>query len=212
VSLDVNSGIITFINAVSGCLIELNLRGGEIVLDASCVGGDFYAEGYGTLYNESNMNIKDNHLLALETIPSYILNSLAADYVTAGTIGKAIGDAAVGGTVVIDDTDIHNALDSYTNKNNYKADVSSLATKSDITSLSIPTVSEITTAVWAHSKANQISTDVTFIKSIEGGKWQINNNQMIFYKEDNITEIARFNLYNENGVLSNTNIFSRVRI
>lgn len=74
VSLDINSGIVTFINAVASCLIELNLRGGEIVLDASCIGGDFYAEGYGTLFNESTMNIKDNHLLALETIPEPIMS------------------------------------------------------------------------------------------------------------------------------------------
>lgn len=212
VSLDINSGIVTFINSVDSCLIELNLRGGEVVLDASCVGGDFYAEGYGTLYNESNMFIKDNHLLALETIPPHILNSLTADYTTTGTIGKAIGDASVGGIAVIDDADIHSALDSYTNKNDYKADISTLATKTDIESLDIPTVSSITTAVWSHSKADQISTDVKFVRDIEGGKWEITNNQMIFYAEDNITEIARFNLYNENGVLSNTNIFSRIKL
>lgn len=74
VSLDVNSGIITFINAVAGCLIELNLRGGEIVLDSSCVGGDFYAEGSGTLYDNSAMTILDNHLLALEPIADYVWN------------------------------------------------------------------------------------------------------------------------------------------
>ena len=74
VSLDVKSGIITFINAVAGCLIELNLSGGEIVLDASCVGGDFYAEGIGTLYDDSAMNITDNHLLALETITDAVWN------------------------------------------------------------------------------------------------------------------------------------------
>ena len=51
-----------------------------------------------------------------------------------------------------------------------------------IQNLNIPTISAITTAVWAHSKANQISTDVSFIKSIDGGKWEIINNQMIFYK------------------------------
>lgn len=212
VSLDVNSGIITFVNAVDTCLIELNLRGGEIVLDASCVGGDFYAEGYGTLYNDSNMTIKDNHLLALETIPPYILNSIASDYITNNTIGKAINDAAVGGGSGIDETGVHTALDSYTHKDLYKANISTLATKTDIQALNNPTVSDIVTAVWNHSKANQISSDVLFIKNIEGGKWEIVNNQMIFFKEDNITEIARFNLYDEEGVLANTNIFTRLRV
>ncbi len=90
VSLDVDSGIITFINAVEGSLIELNLRGGEIVLNESCTGGNFYAEGYGTLYNDSSMNIIDNHLLALETIPGPIWDSSIGDYQTPGTMGKTL--------------------------------------------------------------------------------------------------------------------------
>jgi hypothetical protein len=88
VSLDVNSGIITFINCVTDCLIELNLRGGEIVLDSSCTGGEFYAEGYGTLYNNSNMTVTDNHLLALET-----LDPLSKQIPgTSGTVGSIISN------------------------------------------------------------------------------------------------------------------------
>lgn len=90
VSLDVNSGIITFINCVTDCLIELNLRGGEIVLDSSCTGGEFYAEGYGTLYNESNMTIKDNHLLALETLDP-LRKQIPGSYTT-GTAGLIISN------------------------------------------------------------------------------------------------------------------------
>ena len=59
-SFDIDSGIITFKNAVAGSLIEVNMRGGELTLDASCIGGDFYAEGYGTLYDETipgSMNV-----------------------------------------------------------------------------------------------------------------------------------------------------------
>ena len=157
------------------------------------------------------MTIKDNHLIALETIPPYILNSHTTDYLTNNTIGKAISDAATGGAG-IDEAGVHSALDSYVNKNYYKADISTLATKTDLQSLNVPTVSAITTAVWAHSKANQISNDITFIKNIEGGRWEIVNNQMIFYSEDNTTEIARFNLYNENGVLSDESVVKRIRI
>jgi hypothetical protein len=40
---------------------------------------------------------------------------------------------------------------------------------------------------------------VEFIKQIESGKWKIINNQMIFYKDDNSTELFRCNLYDENG-------------
>jgi len=200
VSLDVDSGIITFINAVEGCLIELNLRGGEIVLDASCTGGEFYAEGYGTLYNESNMTILENHLLALETIPEYLLNKTAADFNDEGTVGEAINSGAVGGT--IDEASVHGALDSYINKDDYKADVSSIT---------VPTVVDTANAIWEHASASQLLLDVSFIKGIEGGKWNIVSNQMIFYAADNTTEIARFNLFN-NTTPSMENVTKRERV
>jgi hypothetical protein len=96
VSLDVNSGIITFLNAVEGCLIELNLRGGEIVLDASCTGGIFYAEGYGTLYNESTMEILDNHLLALETIPGPVWEQAVEEGYSAQSVMKIVAAVLAG--------------------------------------------------------------------------------------------------------------------
>lgn len=45
-------------------------------------------------------------------------------------------------------------------------------------------------------------TDIDFINDIEGGKWNITEKgggTMIFYKADNITEVARFALYDING-------------
>ena len=53
---------------------------------------------------------------------------------------------------------------------------------------------------------------VAFIKEIEGGKWKILNNQMIFYKADNVTEIARFNLFDKAGVATEVNVMERVRV
>lgn len=53
---------------------------------------------------------------------------------------------------------------------------------------------------------------LTFIKNIEGGKWEILGNQMIFYAEDNTTVVARFNLFNDAGQLSNINVFRRDRV
>jgi len=41
---------------------------------------------------------------------------------------------------------------------------------------------------------DDLATDLTFVKDIEGGKWEIVGTQMIFYKDDNITEVARFNI------------------
>jgi hypothetical protein len=69
VSLDVDSGYFKLKNAIVGSLAEFNLRGGEIEIDTTCTGGEYYLEGYGTLYNNGTMTEKGNHLLALETIP-----------------------------------------------------------------------------------------------------------------------------------------------
>ena len=61
VSMDVSSGWSQFINAVEGCLVELNVKGGEVSFDASC--GEYYLEGVGTLFNESGMAAKENHFI-----------------------------------------------------------------------------------------------------------------------------------------------------
>ena len=54
-----------------------------------------------------------------------------------------------------------------------------------------------------------ISTDVTRILDFSSGSWAIVGTQMIFYKTDNITEIARFDLSDQNGLASNTSVFKR---
>jgi len=91
VSLDISSGYFKLLNSREGCLAEFNLRGGEIELDESCTGGDFYIEGYGTLFGdpeELGMNVKANHLIALETIPIQIWNSDMQRFQEEGTAGK----------------------------------------------------------------------------------------------------------------------------
>ena len=56
-----------------------------------------------------------------------------------------------------------------------------------------------------------IEEKVEFLKNIEGGRWKITNNQMIFYKEDNITEIAKFDLFDSVGYPTVVNVYERVR-
>lgn len=48
----------------------------------------------------------------------------------------------------------------------------------------------------ATANANLLSilSDLGFVKDIEGGKWEIDGDDMIFYKDDNTTEIARFTI------------------
>lgn len=55
------------------------------------------------------------------------------------------------------------------------------------------------------------TTDLTFLKDIAGGRWKIINNQMILYKKDNITEVAKFNL-KKLGIPSEDMPDERVRV
>jgi len=104
-------------------------------------------------------------------------------------------------TVVPDNTSIAAILvdtnDLQTNQGNFAtatgftvpADLIPLATSAEVVAVPVN--------VWAESDRGD---KVDFIHSIEGGKWKIVNNQMIFYESDNSTEIARFNLFGDPGM------------
>ena len=59
---------------------------------------------------------------------------------------------------------------------------------------------------------NTVSTDLTLVRGIEAGRWVIDNtlNQMIFYAEDGLTEIKRFDLKDAVGAPTSTSVFERV--
>lgn len=59
-----------------------------------------------------------------------------------------------------------------------------------------------------------LQVDVEFMKDIEGGRWKIDKltDQMIFFKADNLTEIARFNLFDRDGNAAFQNLFERTRV
>ena len=48
--------------------------------------------------------------------------------------------------------------------------------------------------VFGSNDIGESNTNIEFVKNIEGGKWEITGNQMIFYEDDNTTEVCRFNL------------------
>ena len=73
-------------------------------------------------------------------------------------------------------------------------------------------VSDIANATWNHADATALADEIAAIKDIEYGKWKIVNNQMIFYKADNTTEIARFDLKDANGVATMVNPTERIRV
>lgn len=78
-------------------------------------------------------------------------------------------------------------------------------------------VSQLITKMLAGGIASQdtletVAADTDFIANIEGGKWEIVSNQMIFYASDNVTEVVRFNLYNKVGAPASDNVYKRVKV
>lgn len=57
----------------------------------------------------------------------------------------------------------------------------------------------------------EIKMDQKFARYIHTGRWQIEeaDKQMVFYQDDNSTEIARFDLFDRNGVKSIDELFER---
>lgn len=76
----------------------------------------------------------------------------------------------------------------------------------------VPTAVDNAVAVWGSPAATQLVADIGFVKAIEGGRWKIIANQMIFYDEDNTTEVARFDLKAANGQPTMNNPMERVRV
>lgn len=63
-----------------------------------------------------------------------------------------------------------------------------------------------------YSAVTQISGTIGSIYDMQFGRWKILNDQMIFYKEDNVTEIARFDLFDESGNPTMDAVFERVSV
>lgn len=93
VSMDMESGWAQFINSVAGCLVELNVKGGEVSFEASCVGGEYYLEGVGTLFNDGAMTVKENHLPWDEQITYHQI---------VGSTGEALATGSISPTVIAD--------------------------------------------------------------------------------------------------------------
>ena len=64
------------------------------------------------------------------------------------------------------------------------------------------------TSVYA---TEEVKIDQKIARYIHTGRWQVdeNTNQMIFYQDDNTTEIARYALFDRQGVSSINELFER---
>jgi len=71
---------------------------------------------------------------------------------------------------------------------------------------------DIADTIFARNEWTSAMADLSLIRDIEAGKWEIINNQMVFYKQDNVTEVARFNLFDASGTPSETNLYSREKV
>lgn len=61
---------------------------------------------------------------------------------------------------------------------------------------------------------NAVTGTIDSIYDISYGRWKIdkNTNQMIFFKADNATEVARFDLYDDNGSPTFDGVFERQKV
>ena len=66
---------------------------------------------------------------------------------------------------------------------------------------------------FATEEYNGINEKVEFIRDIEGGRWKIDSTtkEMIFFKQDNASEVARFGLSGSSGTPQVSNVFERNR-
>ena len=57
----------------------------------------------------------------------------------------------------------------------------------------------------------EVKIDQKMARYIHTGRWLVdeNTNQMIFYQDDNVTEIAKYDLFDRNGNSSITELFER---
>ncbi len=71
----------------------------------------------------------------------------------------------------------------------------------------------VTPTAYAAEQYNPTAENVEFIKDIEGGRWVIDSasNQMVFYKSDNVTEVATFGLSGSSGLPTVDQVFRRNR-
>jgi hypothetical protein len=70
------------------------------------------------------------------------------------------------------------------------------------------------TPVYATEEYNPQPEQIEFIKSIEGGRWKLNNSDhtMTFYKDDNTTVIAKFGMSGSSGTPGVSDVFERRRL
>lgn len=63
-----------------------------------------------------------------------------------------------------------------------------------------------------NTKVTSMQADMQRLIDIQYGRWKIVGNQMIFYKEDNATVVATYNLFDDLGAPSMDAVFDRIKV
>jgi hypothetical protein len=66
--------------------------------------------------------------------------------------------------------------------------------------------------VSGHTTAGSLAALVQFLVDIEGGRWKVVGDQMIFYKSDNLTEVTRFDLKDASGNPTMNAVMERTKV
>jgi hypothetical protein len=93
------------------------------------------------------------------------------------------------------------------NVNTITEDISTIKSSQSGEETGISTIQEDIATIKSNSMV-----DLSYVVEMLGGNRLIVGNQMIFYKSDGITEIARFDLFDHNGKPSMINVFRRDRV
>jgi hypothetical protein len=77
----------------------------------------------------------------------------------------------------------------------------------------LPTLYDVSGSVQTiDARLTVVSGSVEFLRDMEGGRWKIESNRMSFYRSDNSTLIATFDLFDSDGNPSMESVFERRRV
>jgi len=166
----------------------------------------------------------------IQYIPPQVEVIVAESSYGGGTTAQAIWeyqDRTLSNNVTIDNDMIHDALNTYDSKDEWKADTTGLATSNDIMQVTIED-STIHQALNTYDSKDEWKADITglatgdqvtqavtdinqSITDAQLGNWELIGNQLII-KGTNDQEIARFNLFDAAGNPTMRAVYKRERV
>ena len=184
----------------------INLNAGAIEIQASCIAGTIECQGTGPIedYSGDGCIVYSNDMSNSDNFSKAVWDESLA---THDTIGSA-GDVLV--SVPKSDEIADNVWDELLINHVVSGSAGDILASGGAGGI---TPAQIAEAVWQDPNATGLIADVSFIKDIEGGRWKIVDNQMLFYRDDNEEYIiASFDLYNGDNVPAEDNIYERKRV